>query len=133
MLILRGVANEDNPRGQLDDRSAVEYARRLGYWGEVLNVAGGTSEQATMVLDRIRRDEKVTALFGFSGGGYTAKRIWSELKLAERQRVGKVIILGAPGVNKTDFPGGPDVVVKQDPPGGHMAGPKALLESLGPT
>ena len=54
MLILRGVANEDNPRLQLDDRSAVEYARRLGYWGEVLNVAGGTREQTTMVLDRIR-------------------------------------------------------------------------------
>jgi hypothetical protein len=28
--------------------------------------------------------------------------------------------------------GSPDVLIKPDPPDGHMAGPKALLESIGP-
>ena len=37
MLILRGVANSANPRGQLDDRAALEYARRMGYRGEMLD------------------------------------------------------------------------------------------------
>jgi hypothetical protein len=29
-----------------------------------------------------------------------------------------------------DFVGGYDVIIQADPPEGHMAGPKALLESL---
>jgi hypothetical protein len=131
MLILRGIANSEHPRGQLDDQSALEYARRLGYRGEVLDVAGGSSAQVSMALGRIRGDDKATALYGFSGGGYNAKRIWSELDAAERKRIGKVVVIGSPGVGKADFPGSADVVIKQDPPAGHMAGPKALLESLG--
>ena len=42
MLILRGIANSENPRGQLDDSSALQYARRRGFRGEVLDVAGNT-------------------------------------------------------------------------------------------
>src|SRR6187549_2742073 len=71
MLILRGIASAEKPRGQLDDESALEYARRLGYRGEVLDVAGGGSEQASMALDRIRRDDKVTALYGFPAAATT--------------------------------------------------------------
>lgn len=133
MLILRGIASAEKPRGQLDDKSALEYARRLGYRGEVLDVAGGSSEQAKMALERIRGDDNVRAIYGFSGGGYTAKRIWAELNAGERQRIRKVVVIGSPGVAKADFPGSSEVVIKQDPAGGHMAGPKALLESLGPT
>jgi hypothetical protein len=79
MLILRGIANAENPRGQLDDDSALEYARRLGFEGEVLDVAGNAranSPQVTMALDRIRSDGTVTAIYGFSGGGYNARLIW---------------------------------------------------------
>ena len=86
MLILRGIASSEMPRGQLDDKSALEYARRLGYQGEVLDVAGNTgaeNAQARMALNRIRRDEKVRAIYGFSGGGYDARRIWKELNAAE--------------------------------------------------
>jgi hypothetical protein len=43
-----------------------------------------------------------------------------------------VVGIGSPGVEKTDFVGSSDVIIKPDPPEGHMAGPKALLESLGP-
>ena len=38
MLILRGIADAGHPRGELDDESAIEYARRLGFRGEVLDV-----------------------------------------------------------------------------------------------
>ena len=133
MLILRGIANSGHPRGQLDDASALEYARRLGYRGEVLDVAGGTGTQVKMALDRIRNDEEVTALYGFSGGGYAAQRVWSQLDDDERARIGKVVVLGSPGVRPGNFPGSTDVVVKKDPPAGHLAGPKVLLEELGPT
>ena len=133
MLILRGVANAGHPRGQLDDKSALEYARRLGYRGEVLDIAGGTGTQVKMALNRIRNDEEVTAIYGFSGGGYSAQRIWSQLDEDERARIGKIVVIGAPRVHKRDFPGNTEVVIKRDPPAGHLAGPKALLESLDPS
>lgn len=130
MLILRGIANKGHPRGQLDDAAALEYARRLGYRGEVLDVAGGTGAQVKMALDRIRNDDEVTAIYGFSGGGYAAQRIWSQLDEDERARIGKVVVIGAPRVRANAFPGSADVVIKGDPPAGHLAGPKALLDSL---
>jgi hypothetical protein len=130
MLILRGIANADNPRGQLDDASAVAYARALGYRGEVLDVAGNTggdSAQVKQALDRIRGDRAVTALYGFSGGGYNARTIWKQLSDEERARLAKVVVIGSPGVRVADFPGA-DVHVEADPPEGHLAGPKVLLE-----
>lgn len=131
MLILRGIANAQHPRGQLDDRSALEYARRLGYQGEVLNVAGNTSAQINMAIARIRHDEDVTAIYGFSGGGYAARTIWHQLKAEERERIDTIVVVGSPGVRVRDFPGGSaDVFIQRDPPAGHMAGPKALLQSL---
>src|SRR3954468_12883257 len=68
MLILRGAADSENPRGQLDDGAALEYARRLGFRGEVLDVAGAGrvhSEQHAMAMDRIHQDETVAAIYGF--------------------------------------------------------------------
>ena len=135
MLILRGIANSEHPRGQLDDQSALEYARRAGFHGEVLDVAGDTgadSPQVKMALERIRRDDTVTAIYGFSGGGYNARLIWKELTAAERGRVRKVIVIGSPEVAKADFPESSDVLLRADPPEGHLAGPKVLLESLDP-
>jgi hypothetical protein len=133
MLILRGIANAEHPRGQLDDDAAREYAQRLGYRGVVLDVAGDADgPQAKIALDRIRHDDQVTAIYGFSGGGYNARRVWSQLNAEQRRRIGKVVVIGSPGVHKSDFPGGADVLIKQDPPAGHMAGPRALLDSLDP-
>jgi hypothetical protein len=134
MLILRGIADGDHPHGQLDDRSALEYARRLGYRGEVLDVAGGggsESPQVRMALNRIHGDENVTALYGFSGGGYNTKQVYAQLTPSQRRRIRKIVVVGAPGVARSDFPQSPDVVIKGDPPAGHLAGPKALLDSLG--
>lgn len=133
MLILRGIASAEAPRGQLDDESALKYARRVGYRGEVLDVASNGSAdgpQVKMATERIRHDEKVRAIYGFSGGGYNARRIYARLSRAERQRLRKIVVVGSPGVTKADFPESADVLVKGDPPAGHMAGPKALLDSI---
>ena len=135
MLILRGIANAENPRGQLDDGSALEYARRVGFQGEVLDVAGEAgpeSPQLRMALERIRRDETISAIYGFSGGGYNARLIWGELTPGERGRIHKLVVVGSPGATEADFAGCSDVLIKPDPPEGHLAGPQALLESLGP-
>jgi hypothetical protein len=121
MLILRGIANAENPRGQLE--------------GEVLDVPGNAranSPQVTMALERIRSDETVTAIYGFSGGGYSARLIWKELSTAERSRIRKVIVIGSPQIAEGDFPGSSDLLILADPPEGHLAGPKVLLESLDP-
>jgi hypothetical protein len=133
MLILRGIASAEAPRGQLDDESALKYARRVGYRGEVLDVASNGSAdgpQVKMATERIRHDEKVRAIYGFSGGGYNARRIYAGLSRAERQRLRKIVVVGSPGVTKADFAESADVLIKGDPPAGHMAGPKALLDSI---
>jgi len=133
MLILRGIAGHGKPQGQLDDRAALEYAKRIGYRGEVLDVAGNTgsdSPQVISAIERIRRDQTVTAIYGFSGGGYNARKIWSRLDDREKSRIKKVVILGAPGVSEDDFEGAKDVTIRKDPPSGHLAGPKVLLEEL---
>jgi hypothetical protein len=135
MLILRGVANAEQPRGALDEAAALEYARRIGFRGEVLDSAadyGAGSTQVRMALGRIRRDETVTAIYGFSGGGYNARQIWGQLNATERERIRKLVVVGSPGVEEWQFAGKPDVLIKLDPPEGHMAGPKALLEALDP-
>ena len=88
MLILRGIANSEHPRGQLDEEAALEYARQIEFRGEVLDVAGNTgagSSQVRMAIERIRRDKTIRAIYGFSGGGYNARRIWAELTAAERK------------------------------------------------
>jgi hypothetical protein len=129
MLILRGIAAENAPKGQLDDASAERYASRTGYRGKVLDVAGGTAEQVKMTLDEIRSDTRVRALYGFSGGAYAAVNIWNQLKPEERERIERIVIVGAPGVTEQSFPGAARVVIQPDPPEGHMEGPRALLES----
>jgi hypothetical protein len=133
MLILRGIASAEAPRGQLDDESALKYARRVGYHGEVLDVASNgsaDSAQVKIATERIRHDEKVRAIYGFSGGGYNTRRIYARLNRAERQRIRKIVVVGSPGITKADFPESADILIKDDPPAGHMAGPKALLETL---
>lgn len=133
MLILRGIASADHPRGQLDDDAALEYARRLGYRGEVLDVASDTDgdrSQFHQAITRIRQDQSVTAIYGFSGGGYNTKRIWSSLRPDERQRIDRVVVIGSPGVSKGDFSGTEHVVIQGDPPAGHLAGPRVLLDKL---
>lgn len=132
MLILRGIADDEHPKGLLDDEAALEYARNNGFHGEVIDVAadyGTNSTQVNLALQRIRRDTSVTAIYGFSGGGYNARTIWQQLNALERERIRNIVIIGSPGVEETQFTGGPDIIIVPDPPEGHMAGPKSLLDS----
>ena len=132
MLILRGIAGHyagrDWPRGALDEPPALEYARRRDYVGRVLDVAGATgvhSPQTRMALAEFRRDQMVTAFYGFSGGGYNVLHI---IKTdTERARLRLVVVLGAPRNPASAYEGPWEVVYRIDPPGGHMDGPRALL------
>jgi hypothetical protein len=137
MLIMRGIAGHyagrDWPRGALDEPSALEYARRRGYVGRVLDVAGATgrnSPQTRMALEEFRRDGTVTALYGFSGGGYNVWHVINALTHAERARLRLVVVLGAPRNHSTLYQGPWELVYRLDPPEGHMDGPRALLETL---
>ena len=93
---------------------------------------GANSAQIRTALERIRHDETIAGIYGFSGGGYNVRAIWQQLSAAEREHIRKIVVVGAPGVEKSQFGGEPDVLIRPDPPEGHMAGPKALLESFGP-
>ena len=130
MLILRGIAAENAPRGQLDETSAKLYAVKSGYGARVLDVAGGTGEQMQMTLDLVRYDPNVTALYGFSGGAISVLNVWNQLTPAEKFRIRKIVIVGAPGITAQSFPGATSVVIQDDPPEGHMNAPWALLKSL---
>lgn len=133
MLILRGIASDDSPRGQLDDDSAKALARKLGFSPEVLDVAADIpagKSQIQMALERIRQDKHVTALYGFSGGGYNAQIVWAQLSPEQRSRIRKVVVVGSPGVAPAAFPGSKEVIVQDDPPEGHMEGPKVLLQKV---
>jgi hypothetical protein len=134
MLILRGIAGHyagrDWPRGALDEPSALEYARRRGYVGRVLDVAGTAgpkSQQTQMALAEFRNDGTVAALYGFSGGGYNVLHIISALTDDERARLRLVVVLGAPGNKRAVYRGHWELVYRLDPHGDHMAGPRALL------
>ncbi|MBY0532024.1 MAG: hypothetical protein K2P86_08645 [Xanthobacteraceae bacterium] len=129
MLILRGVAADNAPRGQLDDYSAKQYAWRSGYAGHVLDVAGGTSEQMKLALDLVRSDPRVAALYGFSGGAFSVLNVWSQLKPEEKSRIRRIVIVGAPEISEQNFPGAASVVIQPDPPEGHMEAPRALLKA----
>jgi hypothetical protein len=130
MLILRGIAADHAPKGQLDDASAKQYAWRSGYAAHVLDVAGGTAEQIASTLERVRHDPRVTALYGFSGGAYALVNVWNQLKPEERARVKRLVIVGAPGITAATFPGAAEVVIQPDPPEGHMEAPRALLNTM---
>jgi NADH/NAD ratio-sensing transcriptional regulator Rex len=52
-------------------------------------------------LAAIRRDQSISALYGFSGGGYNAAYILDDLTDAERDRIKLVIVLGAPKTHRT--------------------------------
>ena len=160
MLIMRGIsgkyADENGnvisyPNGALHEGVALEYAKRRGYTGKVLDVdgsTGATSKQTEMALEEFRRDKAVAAFYGFSGGGYNIKHILDKLTDDERSRVLLVVVLGAPknslDVYLASTYGGQAkwvVVYKTNPPKSapfvppgadstHMFGPEWLLDEL---
>jgi hypothetical protein len=91
------------PIGALHVDAAVEFARRMGFEGVVLPVAGQpqsqTSPQARAALKAFHEDEAVRAFYGFSGGGYNMRHIlqyMAENEPYSLQRIDLVVILGSP-------------------------------------
>ena len=137
MLILRGKAGhydgKDWPRGALYEEPALEYAKRRGFDGEVLDMPGRAykgSPQHLKALAEYRRDQTFGALYGFSAGGYNVFHIVNDLERDERSRLQLVVVLGAPERSADSFTGPWELVYRKDPPAGHMAGPRVLLEEL---
>lgn len=147
MLILRGITNlkvwPEYPRGALDEESAKEYAKRRGYDPEVLDVSGETQKdhkppQVRAALARFSRQPTVTALYGFSGGGYNTYWILKALAPEDRSRLQLIVVLGVE-VNKASrdlydkkaFGANWELVYHPDwPHVDHIDGPKMLLKTL---
>jgi hypothetical protein len=143
MLILRGITNlkvwPQYPNGALDEPSALQYASNRGYTGRVLNVSGETgdkSKQTSMALQEIQNDSSITALYGFSGGGYNVYHILNRLTQELRGRLELVVVIGveasklsADALNPKRYNAHWELVYRNDPPPPltHIDGPRALL------
>ena len=143
MLILRGITNlkvwPQYPNGALDEPSALQYASNRGYTGRVLNVSGETgdkSKQTNMALQEIQNDSSITALYGFSGGGYNVYHILQRLTPELRGRLELVVVIGvetsklsADALNSKRYNADWELVYRNDPPPPmtHIDGPRALL------
>jgi hypothetical protein len=140
MLIIPGITRVGgayDEGGLLDRDSAREYARRRGRLGRVINVAethAPSGLQIRRALDSIETDPTIDSLYGFSGGGYSLRDLLRQLTTAQRDRIKLVVVLGVESryAAPTAFRGPWELVWRDDPPEGHMAGPRVLLASLGP-
>jgi hypothetical protein len=143
MLILRGITNlkywPKYPNGALDEPPALQYASNRGYTGRVLDVSGETgdnSKQTKMALQEFLHDSTITALYGFSGGGYNVYHILNKLTPEQRDRLETVVVIGveksklsAHALNPNRYKAHWDLVYRNDPPPPltHIDGPRALL------
>ncbi len=164
MLILRGNSGpyEDEEgkthnydKGALHEEPAKDLATRKGYRPQVLDVSGdakppardappgkdgkkhGTrydSPQTLLALKTFRDDKSITALYGFSGGGYNLWWILSKMTPDERSRVKLVVVVGVDTdkprseYDQSKFPGANwDVIYRPNHPKNHMFEPEALL------
>lgn len=146
MLILRGITNlkywPKYPNGALDEPPALEYARRRGYAGRVLNVSGETGEnsaQTRKALAEFLSDSKIVALYGFSGGGYNVYHILKRLTQEQRSLLELVVVIGvesnklsAQALDAKKFNAHWELVYRNDPPPPltHIDGPRTLLSGL---
>jgi len=146
MLILRGITNlkywPKYPRGALDESSALQYASRRGYTGRVLDVSGETgdhSPQTQRALHEFLTDPTITALYGFSGGGYNVYHILKRLTHEQRLHLEVVVVIGVEkkklsedALNANKFNANWELVYRNDPPKPltHIDGPRVLLGGL---
>jgi hypothetical protein len=147
MMILRGnhgkfddeSGNMHNYKdGALHEAAALEFAKRKGYQGFVLQISGDPpakgdrshSPQTLMALKTFRDDSEIVAMYGFSGGGYNVWWILKALKPDEYKRFELIVVLGAPDRKAADFDKSAfsgakwDLIYKEDPPVGSSAVPK---------
>ena len=145
MIILRGITNTkvwpQYPHGALDEPSALQYATKRGYTGKVLDVSGETgdkSPQTRMALNEFRHDDSITAIYGFSGGGYNTYHILNQLPSDQRDKLDLVVVIGVEAsklsehaLNAHRFKAHWELVYRNDPPPplGHIDGPAYLLKN----
>lgn len=124
MIILRGINN------LLHEDAALQFARLHGYQGEVLDVSGEAYDNSPQVRAALARIDKgdVTALYGFSGGGYNVVHIWDHMRPEQRERLNLVVVVGSPGVDRAHFVG-PRVIVYNEEGVAHMDQPDDLNEA----
>jgi hypothetical protein len=146
MLILRGITNlkvwPKYPKGALDEPPALQYASNRGYVGRVLDVSGETgdhSAQTQMALHEFLSDSTITALYGFSGGGYNVYHILKRLTEEQRGRLELVVVIGvessklsAHALDSNVFNAHWELVYRNDPPAPftHIDGPRVLLSGV---
>jgi len=90
--------------GALHEGAANDYARRLCYDPVVIHVGGWPqsedSPQAKKAIPMLQdRGQNVTAIYGFSGGGYNLRHILEYLLDNSPEtlyRIDRVVVLGAP-------------------------------------
>jgi hypothetical protein len=89
--------------GALHEKAAEEFAKIRDYTAEVLWVkADSGGKQTTEALKKLNStaysasESPSFALYGFSGGGYTLRRILDKLKQDQLERLKLVVVLGAP-------------------------------------
>lgn len=127
MLILKGIKN------LLHQNPAIDYAIREGFNPEVLDASGEASGPISgrpQVSAGFKRIEEggVTAIYGFSGGGYNAVHIYRDLPQKFKDQIIKIVVLGSPGVTKEDFLGVSDVTIYNNPNVAHMDQPDQFLK-----
>lgn len=125
MLILKGI------QYKLDVKSAEEFAKVKGYEPYTLAQSGenyANNPQYLAALKAINADPKITAIYGFSGGGYNTRRIFKSLRADKKKQIKRIEILGSPNVTKGDFPNVEKVNIIPNSPRGHMDTPRWYLE-----
>ena len=89
-----------------------------------------------MALQEIQNDSSITALYGFSGGGYNVYHILNRLTQELRGRLELVVVIGveasklsADALNPKRYNAHWELVYRNDPPPPltHIDGPQALL------
>jgi hypothetical protein len=137
--------------GALHESAALEFAKRKGLEGFVLQISGDPpakgnrshSPQTLLALKTFREDSSITGLYGFSGGGYNVWWILRALQPEEYKRIEWIVVLGAPDrdeseYDKSGFQGAKwTLIYKKNPPGNsaqvpkghdpHIYGPEWLL------
>ncbi len=123
MLILKGINN------LLHEQPALDYAAREGFDGEVLDASGETGARSAQVNAAIQRigQGDVTALYGFSGGGYNTVHIFDRLSQPHALGIDLVVVLGSPGVQRSSFPSWVKTIIYNDPAVAHMDQPDNFL------
>lgn len=126
MLFLHGMQSRyGNVTPQKIEEYAKIYAEKRGYQFEAIPVSGDyTTKQRQQTVERIKKGD-VSALYGFSAGGYNIKHIMSLLSPELKAKIKDITILGSPGERPIK-----DISthIYRDPPQGHMQGPKMLAE-----